>query len=74
MALYAHRELIKCTSNRLHGLKVTVLAITLNQGIFAAIDAVGRRIENHRASASKALSVQRAGAFFATDMTGFARY
>jgi hypothetical protein len=60
MALDAHCELIKCTSNRLHCFKVTVLTITLNQGIIAAVNTVGRRIENHRASASKALSVQRA--------------
>ena len=74
MALDAHRELIKCPANRLHGLEVAIPTITLDQGVFATVDTVGRRIENHRASASKALGVQRAEAFFATGMTGLARY
>jgi len=52
MTLDAHRELFKCPANRLHGLEVTITTITLDQGVFATVDTVGRRIENHRASAS----------------------
>jgi hypothetical protein len=74
MALDAHSELIKCPANRLHGLEVAIPTITLDQCVFAILDTVGRRIENHRASASKALGVQRTEAFFATGMTGLARY
>ena len=73
MALDAHRELLSCPTNRLQGLEVAVPTITLHQGIFAILDTVCRRIENHRASAGKALGVQRTEAFLAAGMTGLAR-
>jgi hypothetical protein len=47
MALDTHRELLNCPPNRLQSLKVTVLTITLHQRIFAILDTVCRRIENH---------------------------
>jgi hypothetical protein len=73
MTLDTHRKLLNCPPNRLQGLKVTVPTITLHQGIFAILDTVCRRVENHRASAGKALGVQRTEAFLAACMTGLAR-
>ena len=74
MALDAHLELLNCPTNRFQGLEVAVPTITLHQGIFTMFDTECRRIENHRASASKALGVQRTEAFLAARMTGLARY
>ena len=73
MALDAHRELLSCPTNRLQCLEVAIPTITFDQRIFAILDTEGRGIENHRASAGKALGVQRTEAFLAACMTGLAR-
>ncbi len=74
MTLNTHRELISGSTNSLHGIEVSVLAVSDDQRVLAIVNAVSWGIENLPCRTCQTLGVQRAKAFSASGVTSLAFY